>query len=240
VEEESEIITAIETTPANQNDGGQLKPLLQQQEAALSIKPSEVSADKAYDSGRNLEHLADERITGYISLTAKSNNYGEALFAKDEFSYDADQGTVTCPAGCVARHGKRDFIQREEQRRSGWTFQFSRKYCTSCELRSLCIASRSKVYGRTVHISIYEPFFREMRARMASEAGQAIYRQRYKIEHKVADLARYCGMRRCRYRGLARARIHTLLAAIASNVKRMARLLCPENEKPPDIMAVAS
>jgi hypothetical protein len=64
-----------------------------------------------------------------------------------------------------------------------------------------------------------------MRARMASEAGQEAYHTRYKIEHKVADLARYCGMRRCRYRGLVRAKIHTLLSAIASNVKRMARLL---------------
>ena len=64
-----------------------------------------------------------------------------------------------------------------------------------------------------------------MKERMKSEAGQAAYRNRYKVEHKIADLARYCGMRHCRYRGLVRAKIHTLLSTIASNVKRMARLL---------------
>lgn len=64
-----------------------------------------------------------------------------------------------------------------------------------------------------------------MKTRMESEAGKAAYRNRYKIEHKIADLARYCGMRHCRYRGLGRARIHTLLSAIVSNVKRMVRLL---------------
>jgi len=74
----------------------------------------------------------------------------------------------------------------------------------------------------------YEPYYREMKERMESEEGKACYRNRYKIEHKVADLARYCGMRRCRYRGLARAKIHTLLAATVSNVKRMARLLWRE------------
>ena len=30
-----------------------------------------------------------------------------------------------------------------------------------------------------------------MKARMASEEGMAAYRQRYKVEHKIADLARY-------------------------------------------------
>jgi IS5 family transposase len=79
-----------------------------------------------------------------------------------------------------------------------------------------------------------------MKERLASEAGREAYRNRYKVEHKVADLARYCGMRRCRYRGLVRAGIHTLLAAIASNVKRMARLLWEVPETPPPKTAMAA
>jgi hypothetical protein len=96
-----------------------------------------------------------------------------------------------------------------------------------------------KIHGRTVSISLYEPYYLQMKARMESEQGREIYRNRYKIEHKVADLARYCGMRRCRYRGLERAKIHTLLSAIVSNVKRMARLLCIEEDKPPLRAALA-
>ena len=72
-----------------------------------------------------------------------------------------------------------------------------------------------------------------MKARMESEQGKEAYRNRYRIEHKVADLARYCGMRRCRYRGLTRAKIHTLLAATVSNIKRMARLLWKVTDGPP-------
>jgi hypothetical protein len=233
VEEDSEIITAVEATPANVNDGSELKPLLSRQDQAFDLVPEELSGDKGYDSGANLEYLADQGITGNISLTVKSNNHGEDLFTRSEFVYDPQKDSVTCPAGCVASHAKRDFIHSNDQKRSGWMFQFSRKYCTHCELRSLCISSRSKVYSRTVHVSVYEPLFQQMRARMESEEGRAAYRRRYKIEHKVADLARYCGMRRCRYRGLTRAGIHTLLAAIVSNIKRMARLLCPKEDMPP-------
>ena len=107
-------------------------------------------------------------------------------------------------------------------------FQFSHYQCSGCELRPQCNPGGSRVHGRAVRVNYYEPYYREMKERMESEEGKACYRNRYKIEHKVADLARYCGMRRCRYRGLARAKIHTLLAATVSNVKRMARLLWRE------------
>lgn len=73
-----------------------------------------------------------------------------------------------------------------------------------------------------------------MKERLATEVGQEACRKRYRIEHKLADLARYCGMRRCRYRGLGKASIHTLLAAIVSNVKRMARLLWEISKPPPE------
>jgi hypothetical protein len=118
-------------------------------------------------------------------------------------------------------------VFREKQQRKGLIFQFTYKQCEGCELRPLCFNSDSKIHGRNVRVNYYDPWYQQMKERMESEEGKAAYRNRYKIEHKVADLARYCNMRRCRYHGLIKAKIHTLLAAIASNVKRMARLLCP-------------
>ena len=87
-------------------------------------------------------------------------------------------------------------------------------------------------------MSYYEPLYQQMKTRMESETGKEAYRNRYKVEHKIADLARYCGMRRSRYRGLVRAKIHTLLSATVSNVKRMARLLWKAPEEPcPSLVA---
>ena len=79
--------------------------------------------------------------------------------------------------------------------------------------------------GRRVYISHYEPYYRMARERMATEEGKQAYRNRYRIEQKMADLTRYCGLRRCRYRGLKRAGIHTLLATTVCNIKRMVKLL---------------
>jgi transposase len=233
VEEESEIITAVETTPANNDDGRQLKHLLRQQEQTHGILPRELSGDKAYSSGANLEHLNCKKITGYISLTKKLNHWGTDLFTVDDFRYDEVHDTLICPAGCTAAHRRHATFHTERYKRNGAVFQFTHRQCVNCHLKPRCFPVDSKTHGRCVSISYYDPYYRQMKKRMESEEGLAAYRNRYKIEHKVADLARYCGMRRCRYRGLARAGIHTLLAAIASNVKRMARLLWKVTDGPP-------
>ena len=231
VEEDTEIITAVETTPANKDDGSQLPKLLSQQEEAHNLVPDELSGDKAYGSGANLEILEGRQITGYMSLKDKYNPKSPDLFNQDDFKYDGEHDTLTCPVGYVAHGSKPDLVMTEGKKRKGIVFQFPHRQCSGCELKMLCYPAKSKVHGRAVHLSVYEPCYQRMKARMKSEEGREAYRNRYKIEHKVADLARYCGMRRCRYRGLARARIHTLLAATVSNIKRMARLLCPEGEK---------
>ncbi|MDO8687185.1 MAG: transposase, partial [Dehalococcoidales bacterium] len=89
-------------------------------------------------------------------------------------------------------------------------------------LKAKCVKNRS---GRRIHISYYEPYYRLARQRLATEEGKQAYRNRYKIEQKIADLTRYCGLRKCRYRGIDRAGIHTLLATTVCNIKRMVKLL---------------
>jgi transposase len=222
MEEESEIITAVETTPANRDDGRELKALLQQQKKALDIVPEELSGDKAYDSGANLELLDSQGTVGYISLMGKNNWVDPDFFTVDDFQHNEANDTLTCPAGYLAPYHRRAVFNTEEQKKKGSVFQFRPEQCNTCELKPLCNKSQR---GRAVYISYYEPLFQQMKERLSSEDGRAIYRNRSRIEHKISDLARHCGMRHCRYRGLGRAKIHTLLSAIASNIKRMARLL---------------
>jgi transposase len=227
IEADSQIITAIETTPANRDDGSQLKPLLNQQKETLSLVPGELLGDKGYDAGANLEFIEGEKITGYISLREKANHIDPNFFTVGDFIYDEAQNTLTCPAGKVAPHYHKAIFHSKDQKRKGMVFEFGSQ-CHHCELRPLCNKAKG---GRQVYISYYEPLFDQMEKRLSSEEGKQAYKQRYRIEQKVADLARWCGMRRCRYRTLSRAGIHTLLAAITSNVKRMTRLVCPRTGK---------
>jgi transposase len=219
MEEETGIITGVETTPANTTDGSQLKPLLKEQEEVYALKPQELTADKAYDWGENLESLANNKTIADIAISKTVNRNGANYFTVDDFLYDSENNKLMCPAGHISTSCYSEILYNNKP---GYAFQFKASLCNVCPLKPKCVKNKQ---GRRIYISYYEPYFRQARERLATEEGKQAYRNRYKIEQKVADLTRYCGLRRCRYRGLGRAHIHTLLATIVCNIKRMVKLL---------------
>jgi transposase len=219
MEEESGIITGVETTPANATDGSQLQPILREQVEVHSLKPQELTADKAYDWGENLELLDNNKTIANIALSKQVNRNGAGYFTVDDFLYDPENIKLMCPAGHISTSCYREILYNNKP---GYAFQFKPSLCNACPLKPKCVKNKQ---GRRIYISYYEPYFRQARERLASEEGKQAYRNRYKIEQKVADLTRYCGLRRCRYRGLDRAGIHTLLATTVCNIKRMVKLL---------------
>jgi transposase len=219
MEEETGIITGVETTPANATDGSQLKPMLKEQEKVHSLKPQELTADKAYDWGENLESLANNRTIANIALSKVNHRSGAGYFTVDDFLYDPENVKLMCPAGHISTSCYSETLYNNK---SGYSFQFKSSLCNVCPLKAKCVKNNR---GRRVYISYYEPYFRMARERLATEEGKEAYRNRYKIEQKMADLTRYCGLRRCRYRGIDRAEIHTLLATTVCNIKRMVKLL---------------
>ena len=223
MEEETGIITGVETTPANATDGSQLQPMLKEQEETHSLKPQELTADKAYDWGENLESLANNKTIANIALSKQVNHRnGAGYFTVDDFLYDPENIKLMCPAGHISTKCYNEVLYNYQLNKPGYAFRFRPSWCNVCLLKPKCVKNKQ---GRRIYISHYEPYFRQARERFASEEGKQAYRNRYKIEQKVADLTRYCGLRRCRYRGLGRAHIHTLLATIVCNIKRMVKLL---------------
>jgi IS5 family transposase len=223
IEEETGIITGVATTPANATDGSQLQPMLAEQEKVHSIKPKELTADKAYDWGENLESLAINKTIANIALSKQVNHRnGVGYFTVDDFLYDPENIKLMCPAGHISTNCYNEILYNYQLNKPGYAFQFKPSLCNICSLKAKCVKNKQ---GRRVYISYYEPYFRLAKERLATEEGKQAYSNRYKIEQKVADLTRYCGLRRCRYRGLDRALIHTLLATTVCNIKRMVKLL---------------
>jgi transposase len=222
IEEETGIITGVETTPANTTDGSQLRAMLKEQEKAHSLRPQELTADKAYDWGENLESLADQQIIANIALSKQVNHRNSGCFSVDDFLYDPVNVKLMCPAGHISTNCYNEVLYNYQLNKPGYAFRFRPTWCNDCALKRKCVKNRQ---GRRIYISYYEPYYRQARERLASKEGGKAYRNRYKIEQKMADLTRYCGLRRCRYRRLDRAQIHTLLATTVCNIKRMVKLL---------------
>ena len=237
MEEETGIITGVETTPANTTDGSQLKPMLKKQEKVHSINPQELTADKAYDWGENLESLASHKTIANIALPKQVNHRNEGYFTMKDFLYDPVNNKLMCPAGYISTNCYKEILNDYPLNKPGYAFKFRPTWCNVCPLKPKCVKNKQ---GRRIYISYYEPYFQLARERLATEEGKRAYRNRYKIEQKVADLTRYCGLRRCRYRGLGRANIHTLLATTVCNIKRMVKLLWgkPDNYYLESLVAV--
>src|SRR4030043_1974751 len=135
MEEETGIITGVETTPANATDGSQLKPLLKEQEKVHSLKPQELTADKAYDWGENLEALNSKKIIANIGLSKQVNRNGAGYFTVDDFLYDPANIKLMCPAGHISTSCYSEILYNYQLNKPGHAFQFKASLCNACSLK---------------------------------------------------------------------------------------------------------
>lgn len=103
-----------------------------------------------------------------------------------------------------------------------WEARFARRDCTPCALRPRC--TRAKREPRIVGLQAREHFEALQGARRHQEtaAFRASYAARAGIEGTHAQAVRRCGLRRCRYVGLAKTRLQHVITAAAVNLVRVA------------------
>lgn len=166
----------------------------------------EVLGDSAYGTGEMLDSLekAGRKATIKPWPTRPAVPDG---FTIDDFAYDDEAGTLTCPNG----------VTRTLTRKRNVVFG---AVCRNCPLRDKCTTSAS---GRTVHVHRHETLQRRHRQRAQDPAFQHTYRaKRPLVERSIAWLTR--GNRRVPYRGIAKnnAWLHHRIAAL--NLRRLLAL----------------
>jgi transposase len=215
IDEETELITAVKVTPANAEDGDQLMDLVNQSIKNGVAQPSELLADKAYWSGKNLRFLHQRGIIGHISRM-NTKQQTEGLFSPEDFSFCPDKMELVCP------HGQTSTSYREKPGKNGIEFKFTPSQCKNCPLKRQC--TRSKTF-RNVFISNYYFDLKRARKHYLSDEYKEARKSRWLIERRHADKVRNHGLRRSRYRGLERVGIHSLMSTIASNIKRISKIM---------------
>jgi transposase len=212
---EEEIITGLTITPGNEDDGKQLKSLVEAtKEQSLEIE--EVFADTAYSGKDNLKYLHGEEMKAFIPLNPSVYGTRE----EDSFRYDKEKDQVQCPAGQwtvkKARTGKKDTGKNQSM-----TYYFDINLCQTCPLREGCYnGGKSKTYS----ISIKSEEHKRQMKFLESEDYKERKKVRLRIEHKNAEMKRAHGLTRAKYRGVFGMRIQAFLTAFTVNVKRMIKL----------------
>jgi len=215
VDADSDIITAVEVTPANVDDSQRLLEMLEEHEQTTGAKTQAVTADSKYHSGENREKLAEEKIEDFVAVpTAKGHKKGE-FSAGDfgvEYNEQGEPWRVTCPQRQVAVGGK------GKGKRPGWSFYFTRAQCAGCPLREKCTKQKR---GRVVLIGEHFRENEEVRARARTEVFQQRQVERLGIERQFAQRRRRSGLGRARYRGCEKVAIQALEASFVGNVLKL-------------------
>jgi transposase len=206
VEPKTELITAVEVTPANTGDGPVALALLQQQEE-VGLKLREVVADMAY-AGAGLRAEARENGTTLVTKAAR-RPVGERL-AKADFVIDCEAGTVTCPAGRVAQFNFRAGHRTEAA--------FAVATCSVCPLATRCLNRPGA--GKVIEIHPHEDQLQAAGQRRQKPDFERIMKKRPTVERKQAHWNAKGG-RRSRYMGQSKTRLQAFWSAALVNLERM-------------------
>jgi DDE family transposase len=212
------IIMDVEATRAiRQAEVGAARTMIERTEQRFAIKPERLAGDTAYGSGANLDWLVNEaKITPHIPVNDKSKRE-DGTFSREDFPFDKERNVYICPAGKV-------LTTTGKLASDGETLYYRPRArdCRGCPLKPQCCP---KAPVRRIPRSLYEPARDVARAAAKTEAFEQSRRDRKRVEMLFAHLKRILRLGRLRLRGPRGAQFEFTLAAIAQNLRRLAKLL---------------
>ena len=218
---DSEIITALDVQPANNDEAVNAAKLIAHEEEVHGNDVQALSIDGVGYRGDVLHELTDPENLNLEVFVPPPPEQPLQQFGPELFTLNAEGTVLTCPAGQSTGPWKRN------KRRSGVFYRFPRATCAACPLREKCLAKPTQSSGRTVTKSYYEEEYRAAQAKAKTDEYHRVRREHPRIERKIADMVRWHGARRARYWGRPWVWLQGLLTGIVVNLKRMVRLLGP-------------
>ena len=220
------IIMDVEASRAiRQAEIGAAMTMIERTEECFGLKPERLAADTAYGSAATLNWLVNEKkILPHIPVFDKSNRR-DGTFSRRDFMFDKEHDIYTCPAGkTLATTGA---IVNDDQ----LLYRASKFDCDVCPLKMRCCP---KEPARKIPRSIHEDARDVARALAETEAFQRSRNDRKRVEMLFAHLKRILRLGRLRLRGPLGAQDEFLLAAIAQNLRRLAKFV---TRTPPEVAA---
>ena len=204
VEDESQIVTSVETIPGNENEGSEdnLESLLQKEDKK-GLTSEAVACDALYDSLSNRKNIEKRKMKHYIPEKRKNKKL-------DSFIYSEKEDKLICQEGCSS-------IGKSRQG-DGYLYYFSSDFCKTCNKMKECSLNkdRARVYVSKSHL---------LYLKNASEERKKAQKKRKRIEAKFGEAKKHHGMTRARYRGRWKVSIQVFMTFIVMNLKRVVKLL---------------
>ncbi|MEG0290922.1 MAG: IS1182 family transposase [Erysipelotrichaceae bacterium] len=215
------IITAATITSGEQHDGKQLQALVEKsKEAGLEVEA--VIGDGAYSEKDNLQY-AEKNNMKLVSKLSKSVTHGNGK-NKDKFEYNKDAGMYVCQAGHMATKKIKSGSKCDKSGSNTQVelYYFDVEKCKYCPHKEGCYKEGAKT--KTFSVNIKDNVHINHMEYMESEEFQELYRERYKIEAKNAELKNEYGYDTAHACGLLGISIQGASTLFLANMKRIIKL----------------
>jgi IS5 family transposase len=211
------IIMDVKATRAiRQAEVGAARTMIERTEERFEITPAYLAADTAYGSADTLNWIVNEKkIAPHIPVIDKSKRE-DGTFSREDFRFDQERNIYLCPAGKVLTttgHIGPDHALR---------YLASLSDCRTCVLKPKCCPNMP---ARRIVRDVNEDARDIARALAKTEAFERSRRHRKSVEMLFAHLKRILRLGRLRLRGPCGAQDEFTLAAIAQNLRRLAKLV---------------
>jgi transposase len=220
------VIMDVEATRAiRQAEVGAAKTMIERTEERFGLKPKRLAADTAYGSAATLDWIVNtKQIEPHIPVWDRSKRE-DGTFSREDFTFDKSRNVYICPAFKTLTTTGR--IVNDDQ----MLYRASKPDCDACPYKMRCCP---KEPARKIPRSIHEDARDVARALAGTEAFEQSCRDRKRVEMLFAHLKRILRLGRLRLRGPRGAQDEFTLAAIAQNLRRLAKLVA---RSPPAVAA---
>jgi transposase len=207
VDAKHKLIVAFELTNEG-NDSGQLYPMAQSAKEELQVEQVTVVADSGYSNGEQGRQCEEQGITAIVPRAETVNPSGKEHFSREQFAYDAQSDSWTCPAGETLTRFKVSLTQQKKE--------YTTKACGNCKLKAQCTKARQRVIVRSFH----EDAMEAMHQRAKSDPNW-MKQRRSIVEHPFGTIKWMMGSARFLVRGLKKAKGELALSVLSYNLKRV-------------------
>jgi transposase len=215
------LLTHVMTTVATVHEA-RCTATIHQALAAKGLPPGEHLVDAAYIDAELLVRSRDElgiSLIGPGRPSAAWQTKVEDAFTLERFVLDWEQRQARCPRGKLSS----SWSERVDGTGRPYVHIVFRKAdCDACSARAMC--TRAKQQARNLKLSprAEHEALQAARGRLTTEAGKHLYARRAGIEGTISQGVRAFGLRRSRYRGLAKTHLQHVATATAINLERLA------------------
>jgi Transposase DDE domain len=209
-DEKENIIVACEAT-RQENDAGQLVPMIEQAHENLGAAAAQslTVADTGYGSSADLQAASDQGLK-VLAPSPEGKSAKDHPYATPHFSVDPVAHTVTCPQD-------RQLDYEGKTTKGGQTVERFRCHHRDCPVQAHCTRDPK---GRQIEVRRGHPAVQAMRQQLEQPVQREQWEQRSRIiEPRFAQLKQHDGFRRWTAWGLEAARTQWSLLCATLNLR---------------------